>query len=430
MNTKTTISKNNFFKKHNSFLHIFSGIVIICFALISYSFLAVQPSWVGTWSSAQMSMKPSDMPPSPGLTNNSLRQIVRVSIGGSTLRVKFSNEFSTSAVTMKSVQIAVSNGGSTINTSTSKELKFNGNQEVTMDAGTTITSDPVRFKLAPSQELAITINFGQTAVTMTGHPGSRTTSYILAGNTVSNADFTGAAEIDRWYCINTIDVQGSSTAGCVAVLGNSITDGRGTTTNKQNRWTDILSERLLANKGTEHIGVLNLGIGGNSVVAGGLGQPGAFRYDRDIINQSGVRWAIVFEGVNDIGAIRNSAGAAKTTNNLIAAYKVMIEKAHTKNIRIFGATIPPFKGNSYYNQYSDSSRNAVNEWIRHSGYYNGVIDFCKTMANPEDTTSLISSFQNDHLHPEASGYKKMGESIDLKLFIGKNAISQKGKTKN
>jgi lysophospholipase L1-like esterase len=416
MNLKIRNFSKSFFKKYNSFTHLFCVMATLCLALISYSFLADQSPWVGTWSSAQMNMKTTDLPPSPGLTNNSLRQIVRVSIGGKTLRVRFSNEFSPSAVTMKSVQIAVSNGGSAINVTTNKELKFKGNPEVTMDAGTTVTSDPIKFKLAPGTNLAITINFGQAPVTLTGHPGSRTTSYILAGNTVTNADFTGAAEIDRWYFINAIDVQAPSSAGCVAVLGNSITDGRGTTTNKQNRWTDILSERLLANRDTKNVGVLNLGIGGNSVVAGGLGQPGALRYERDILNQSGVRWAIVFEGVNDIGAIRNSAAAVRTTNNLIAAYKLMIVKAHDKNISIFGATIPPFKGNSYYNQYSDSSRNAVNEWIRHSGYYDGVIEFCKTMADPKDTTMITASFQNDHLHPTADGYKMMGESIDLKLF--------------
>ena len=429
MNLKTINFDNAFLKKNNSFPHLFNVIATLCLVLITCSVFAAPPTWVGTWSTAPQQMRSNDMPPSPGLTNNSLRQVVRVSIGGSTLRVKFSNEFSNSAVTMKSVQIAVSTGGSAINVSTSKELKFKNIPDVTMDAGTTVTSDPVAFKLAPGMVLAITINFGQTSATMTGHPGSRTTSYILTGNTTAKADFTGAAEIEHWYCIDAIDVQATSKTGCVAILGNSITDGRGTTTNKQNRWTDILSERLLANRNTKNVGVLNLGIGGNSVVAGGLGQPGAVRYDRDILNQSGVRWAIVFEGVNDIGAIKTSEAAVKTTKNLIDAYKLMIAKAHNKNIRIYGATIPPFKGNSYYNQYSDSSRNAVNDWIRHSGNYDGIIDFCKTMADPQDTTRITTSYQNDHLHPDAEGYKKMGESVDLKLFIDVKTIIQR-KNKN
>jgi len=425
MNKKTRFLDNTFFKRSNSFPHLFRMCATLCLVLISCSIFATPPTWVGTWSTAQQRLRSSEMPPSPGLNNNSLRQVVRVSIGGNTLRFRFSNEYSTSAVTMKSVQIAASTGSGAINVSTNKELKFNGKPEVTMDAGTTFISDPIAFKLAPRMDIAITIYFGETSTVLTGHPGSRTTSYLLAGNTTTNTDFTGAVSTDHWFCIDAIDVLTPSTAGCVAILGNSITDGRGTTTNMQNRWTDILSERLLANRGTEHVGVLNLGIGGNSVVAGGIGPTGANRYDRDILNQSGVRWAIVFEGVNDIGSIRTSESAVKTTNNLIDAYKQMIIKAHNKNIRIYGATIPPFNGNSYYNQYSDSSRNAVNEWIRHSGNYDGVIDFCKTMANPQDTTSLITTYQNDHLHPDAPGYKKMGESVDLKLFIGGNTIIQK-----
>ena len=413
---KTRLLDNVSFRGSNSFLHLFSAIIICCALLGSCSIFAAPPTWVGTWATAQMLIKSSDVPSSPGLTNNSLRQVVRVSIGGKTLRLRLSNEFSTSAVTMNSVQIAVSTGGRTINVSTNRELKFNGKSGVTMEAGATVVSDPIEFKLKPRMDLAITIYYGQTSATVTGHPGSRTTSYLLGGNTSINTDFTGAIETEHWYNISAIDVLALSNTACVAVLGNSITDGRGTTTNLQNRWTDILSERLIANKATQHVGVLNLGIGGNNVVRGGLGPTGAARYDRDILSQSGIRWAVVFQGVNDIGAVKTPEDATKTANNLIDAYKLMIVKAHNKKIKIYGATIAPFNGNSYYNQHSESCRNVVNEWIRNSGYYDGVIDFAKSMASPEDATSLVSSFQNDHLHPDAAGYKKMGESVDLNLF--------------
>jgi len=363
------------------------------------------------------------MPPSPGLTNNSLRQIVRVSIGGDTLQVRFSNEFSTSVVTMKSVQIAVSTGGTTINVSTNEELKFNGNSEVSMNAGVAVTSDPIAFNLTPRMDLAITIYFGQTSTTVTGHPGSRTTSYILAGNTTTITDFTGAVTTEHWYNINAINVLTPSTAACVAILGNSITDGRGSTTNLQNRWTDIFSESLLKNSSTQHVSVLNLGVGGNCVLSGGLGPTGVNRYDRDILNQQGVRWTIVFEGVNDIGGVRSATAATTTANNLIAAYKQMIVKAHTKNIMIYGGTILPFKGNSYYNQYSELCRSTVNQWIRSKGNYDAFIDFDKTMRNPQDTTRLVSTYQNDGLHPDAAGYKTMGESIDLNLFTGSDTTT-------
>ena len=214
-----------------------------------------------------------------------------------------------------------------------------------------------------------------------------------------------------------------STASCVAILGNSITDGRGSTTNLQNRWPDVFSESLLKNAGTQQVGVLNMGIGGNAVLSGGLGPTAVSRFDRDILNQAGIRWAIVFEGVNDIGGVNSAAAATTRANSLIAAYQQMIVKAHARNIRIYGGTIMPFKGNSYYNQYSESCRNTVNEWIRVKGNFDGCIDFDKVMRSPQDTARIVSSYQNDGLHPDAAGHKTMGESIDLNLFTGSNGTT-------
>jgi lysophospholipase L1-like esterase len=374
------------------------------------------PKWVGTWSTAPQLVEPGNMPPSPGLTNNSLRQVVRVSIGGDSLRIKFSNEFSTSPVTMKSVQIAISTGGSAIEVSTNKELTFNGYPEVTMNPGVAVTSDPISFHLETRKDLAITIYFGQTSASVTGHPGSRTTSYILAGNSTSTIDFSNSVKTDHWYIINGIDVQAPSTAAAVAIIGNSITDGRGSTTNMQNRWPDILSERLLNNPGTQQVGVLNLGVGGNCVLMDCLGPSAVSRFERDILNQQGVQWAIIFEGVNDIGGVKSAAAATTVANNLIAAYTQMINSAHGKNISVYGATIMPFKGNSYYNTYSELCRNNVNDWIRTSGHYDAVIDFDKVMRNTQDTLKLTTSYQNDGLHPDSAGHRTMGKAIDLKLF--------------
>jgi lysophospholipase L1-like esterase len=373
--------------------------------------------WVGTWSTAPQLVEPGNMPPAPGLTDNSLRQVVRVSIGGDTLRLRLSNEFSTSAVTINSVQIAASTGGSSINLSTNRELTFSGSPGVTMAAGAGVTSDPIGFQLTPRMDVAITIYFGQTSATVTGHPGSRTTSYIIPGNTTTITDFTGAVTTDHWYDINTIDVLAPSTCASVAILGNSITDGRGSTTNLQNRWPDIFSERLLRDSITQHVGVLNMGIGGNAVLSGGLGPTGVSRFDRDILNQQAVRWAIILEGVNDIGGVHSAPAATTTANNLIAAYAQMIAKAHGFNIKIYGATILPFNGNGYYNQYSESCRSAVNQWIRTRGNFDGCIDFDAIMRDPLDSTRLVSTYQNDGLHPDSAGYRKMGESIDPNLFV-------------
>jgi len=401
--------------------------ITILFLLFNTEFISGQSKkWVGTWATAPQLVEPNNMPPSPGLTNNSLRQVVRVSIGGDTIRLKISNEFSYQPVEIKSVQIAASTGGSSIDISTNKELTFNGKSEITISPGTAVTSDPIAFQLKPRMDVAITIYYGQTSSTVTGHPGSRTTSYIISGNNPEVKDFTGAVTTDRWYNINAIRVLVPSNYASVAILGNSITDGRGSTTNMQNRWPDIFSEKLLRDPRTQHIGVLNLGIGGNCVLSQCLGPSAVSRFDRDILGQSGVKWIIVCEGVNDIGSVKTADAAKTVANNLIDAYKQMIAKAHAKNIRIYGATIMPFKGNQYYNQYSELCRSIVNQWIRTNGNFDACIDFDKIMRDPQDTLRIISSFQNDGLHPDAEGYKKMGESIDLNLFTQEDTVFQQG----
>lgn len=372
--------------------------------------------WTGTWGTSPQLVEPNNMPPAPGLDNNTLRQIVRVSIGGDLIRLRFSNEFSKSPVTMKAVQIAVSKGGSTIDASTIKELKFDTKAEVTMSPGGTATSDPLSFHLEPRMDVAITIYFGQTSPDVTGHPGSRTTSFLLSGNSISSADFAGAITTDHWYIINTIDVKASKSSAIVA-LGNSITDGRGSGTNKQNRWPDVLAECLQKNPKTKNIGVLNKGIGGNCVLKQCLGPSALDRFDRDVLGQSGVRWLIILEGVNDLGGTRDSASAVQVAKDLIAAYEQMVAKAHAKGIKVYGATILPFGKSFYYKSYREKARIVVNDWIRAKGHFDAVIDFDKVMQDPADTMSLLPNLQSgDFLHPNEAGYKTMGEAIDLSLF--------------
>jgi lysophospholipase L1-like esterase len=378
---------------------------------------AQKKKWVGTWATAPQLVDAKNMPPDLALGNNTLRQIVAVSTGGKRLRLKFSNELSKNPVTIKAVQIAVSKGGSMIDKSTIKILKFNSRSEITMEAGAAISSDPVSFNLAPRMEIAITIFLGEVSSTVTGHPGSRTTSYLLAGNQISpNADFTNAVKTDHWYVISGIDVETSESGGAVAVFGDSITDGRGSGTNKQNRWPDILTILLQKNHGTKQVSVLNLGIGGNSVIRGGLGPTGLDRFGRDVLGQSGVRWLIIFEGVNDIGGTKDSTAARLVVKNLIAAYGKMIGEAHAKGIKVYGATITPFKGASYYTDHHERARNSVNEWIRSSGHFDAVIDLDKAIRNPADISEILPEAQSDHLHPNELGYKILGEAVDLSLF--------------
>ncbi|HPG38801.1 MAG TPA: SGNH/GDSL hydrolase family protein [bacterium] len=372
--------------------------------------------WVGTWNCSQQLVEPGNMPPAkPGLTNNSLRQIVRVSIGGERIRVKFSNEFSTSPVTLKEARIAVSVDASVIDTETDTKLLFAGAPEVTMAPGTAVTSDPIDFTLAPRSNVTITILFGDTSPDVTGHPGSRTTSYLFEGNKVAAGDFIGAKQMDHWYVINGIDVVSASGAA-VAVLGNSITDGRGSGTNKQNRWTDELARRLQENAKTQNVAVLNEGLGGNCVLRDCLGPAAINRFERDIVNQAGVRWAIILEGVNDLGQAADT-NATAIANDLIAAYEQMVITAHANNILVYGATILPFGESFYDTDAREAARQQVNTWIRAAGHFDGVIDFDAAMRKADDPTMLQTEVDGgDHLHPNEAGYVKMAETVDLTLF--------------
>ncbi len=366
--------------------HIFFFLIFtFCLFTSTATALAQSTNWVGTWSTSPQQIAPQHNPPAPGLANNTIRQVLRVSLGGDTLRVRFSNEFSNSPVTMNEVHIATSSGRDTIDVSTDKMLLFDGQSSVTMEAGGAVTSDPLAFPLEPLSTLAITIYFGDTASEVTGHPDSWTTSYILTGNAVADENFAGSAQTDHWYIINTIDVIAPDSAVSVAILGNSITDGSGSGTNKQNRWTDELANRLQENPDTREVGVLNAGIGGNCVLRQCLGPSALSRLNRDVLQQSGVRWLVIFEGINDIG---QSFGAG-VGNELIEAYTQMIHSAHSEGIFVYGVTLLPIKGSFYYSEQHEIERQTVNAWIRTSDLLDGVIDLDVALRNPADTLSLL-----------------------------------------
>lgn len=374
-------------------------------------------TWLGSWSTAPQLVEPHNMPPEPGLSQNTIRQIVRVSVGGETLRLKLSNAFSTQPVEIKQVAVANSIQGSRVDLSSQKIVKFNDKAEAILEPGGELFSDPFQFNLKPGSRLAITIYFGETSPDVTGHPGSRTTSFILTGNNIDSPDFAESTPTDHWYIINSLEVMADKTAGAIAIMGNSITDGRGSGTNKQNRWPDILSQRLLNNPSTSQVGVLNMGIGGNCVLRGGLGPTALARFDRDILSQSNVRWLIILEGINDIGGIQTEEDAIKIARELIEAYEEMISKARAEGIKVYGATILPFAKSFYDSEHRQAARDKVNDWIRNSGRFDAVIDFDEVMRDPSDIKTILPDMHdNDFLHPNEAGYERMGESIDLNLF--------------
>lgn len=379
--------------------------------------------WVCTWATSPQLIEDANLPPAPGLGDATLRQNVHVSIGGKTLRLRFSNAFGTTALTLVSARVARAAGGSAIQTATDRALTFHGRPGVTIPEGALIVSDPVNFDLPPLSDLAVSIYVRGAPATVTGHPGSRTTSFLQTGDAVSAADLATAVRVEHWYFLSGVDVLSDSTAGAAAVLGDSITDGRGSTTDKNDRWPDVLARRLQSAKATAHVAVLNHGIGGNRLLRDGLGPNALARLDRDVLAQPGVRWLIVLEGINDIGTAsgsREKGDPAATADDIILAYEQIIERAHAHGIRVYGGTIMPFEGFTYSNYYTpkgEADRQQVNSWIRTSGRFDAVIDFDGATRDPEHPSRLSPAADGgDHLHPSVAGYRIMADAVDLALF--------------
>jgi lysophospholipase L1-like esterase len=380
--------------------------------------LAADPGhWVTTWGCGPQLTEPANLPPAP-LANSTLRQFVHVTIGGNYLRVRLSNAYGVNSVVINSAHVALaagtgSAGTGTINTTTDVPLTFRGAPSVNIPAGEVVLSDPFKYNLPALTNLAITIYYGNiSATTVNGHPGSRTTSFILPDNTVSVASMPSASTTQHWYTITGVDALADISSKTAVTFGDSITDGRGSDTDENDRWPDNLAQRLNTNAPTASVAVDNMGIGGGGIFAG-LGPAGVNRYDRDVINQSGVRWVIIFEGVNDIGGDFNGTIAT----NLIAAYTRFINKAHAHNILAYGATITPFGGNGYFTTSHEASRQQVNAWIRTNSLYDGVIDFDAVVRDPVTLTNLLAAFNSgDGLHPDEAGYQAMANAINLNLF--------------
>jgi lysophospholipase L1-like esterase len=376
--------------------------------------------WVGSWASAQMapdaknSLAPEDYP------NATLRQVIRLSIGGDKIRVRLSNAFGTQPLTLKAAHVAVSAAldSARIDPATDRALTFSGRSEVTIPAGADYWSDPVALKVAPLTSLAVSLRYDAAPTVQTGHPGSRATSYVLAGDHVADADLPGAKTADRWLQISSVDVL-SAKAKTVVAFGDSITDGYGVQSNTNLRWTDALAERL---KG-RNLGVLNLGIGGNRVLLDGLGPNAMARFERDVLSQAGVSHVILLEGVNDLGVLTRDAPATAEAHialvqQVIAAYRQMIDRAHARGIKMIGATITPYARSAYYHPgpTSEADRQAINAWIRAPNNFDGVIDWDKALRDPARPSYLLPAYDNDGLHPNLAGYKAMADAVPLSLF--------------
>jgi len=383
--------------------------------------------WVSSWGASQQIPEPQNALPADDLRDATVRQIVHLSLGGNALRVHLSNAFGKDALHFTSAHIAhpPSPASAAIDPATDHALTFAGKPDVTIPPGAEFISDPLEMTVAPLSDVAVTFHLDEPPSPETGHPGSRSTTYYVHGDQVSAADLPNAKHIDHWYQLTEIDVStNKKDAGVVVALGDSITDGHASTTNGNDRWTDELAKRLQASKKTQNIGVSNQGIGGNHLLTDGLGPNVLARFDRDVLAPAGVRWVIVFEGVNDLGSLSRRVDApaevhAALVDRIIAAYEQVIARAHADGLRVYGATITPYVGSEYYHPgpLNEADRQAVNAWIRAEGHFDAVIDFDAVVRDPDHPERMLPAYDcGDHLHPGPAGYKSMGDAIPLSLF--------------
>ena len=377
-------------------------------ALSTYS---LAQNWVGTWATAPQTVVRSFMPYNNCMTNRSVRQVVKVSIGGDVIRLKLSNIYSMQPVEIRSIYIAHAKDSFAIDAKTAQYFKFGNSYKTVIPAGKQIVSDALKFNLRNLERVAITINYTSAPKVPTVHMGSRTTSYIMKGVTNAHSNFEKAFRENHWYNISGIDVYTmSNNMSAIAIIGNSITDGKCSTDNAQNRWPDVMSEMLQLKHKITNQGVLNLGIGNNRVtVPGGFGALAKERFDRDILMQNGVKKVIIFEGVNDIGAAK-SGSSETVARQIIESIQGMVKKAKARKMKVYLGTITPFKGAGYYTHFHEAARLYVNDWIRSQARnVDGILDFAKLLQDPNDDRRMKREYaSNDWLHPNPTGYKAMG----------------------
>jgi lysophospholipase L1-like esterase len=404
-----------------------------------------QEHWVATWATAPVARLSAAQSAAPvqaaaagragapargGVTprppfypnNQTLRQIVRVSLGGNRVRVVLSNVFGSAPLQIGAAHVALRERGSSIVPGSDRPLTFGGATAATVPAQAVLVSDPVSIQVENFADLAVDLFLPDdtSSGTVTVHPSAFTTSYVIGGNHAGGSDSEWAAATTNtsWYFLDHVEVSAPERTAVVVMMGDSITDGTASTVDANHRWGDVLAHRLLPRKGGRPIAVVNAGIAANRVlsqVGGNAGINALARFEHDVLMRPGVQFVTVLEAINDIGQARQSAlpGAAE----LIAGHRQMIARAHAQGVKIFGATLTPFEGAAYFTEAGEEKRAAVNQWIRTSREYDGVIDFDAAVRDPQHPGRFLPQFDSgDHLHPSDAGYTAMGNAINLSLF--------------
>jgi lysophospholipase L1-like esterase len=383
-----------------------------------FSHAQASPQWVGTWATAPMVADPG--PNLRPFSATTLRQIVHISAGGAQIRVRFTNVFGTDPLTISDAHVALSGGNAAIQAGTDHAIAFGGATSVNIPPGAELFSDPVALAVQPLSDLAISFYLpSQVMRAETYHSFGDQDNFIANGDVPTAPDLPDATKIFSWYFLDGVDVQAVEGSRAVVTLGDSITDGALSTHNANLRWPDLLAARLQADPNLKNIGVLNVGIGGNRVLNEVAGPSAISRIDRDVLSQSGVRYVIVLESINDIGRLSHITNPYDdiTAQQLEMGLKQIADAAHEHGIKAIGATLTPYGGAGYSSDKGEQVREAVNDWIRNSGTFDGVVDFDKATQDPANPTHFNADFDSgDHLHPKDAGYKAMAASIDLTLF--------------
>ncbi len=406
--------------------------------------------WVGTWAAGLQAQAPPEptagrepgqelFGPLARVRNQTLRQIVRATIGASRLRVAFTNVFGTEPLEVGAAHAAVRAAGAAIEPGSGAALTFGGRASVTIEAGATVVSDAVDLEVPALGHLAVDLylpgdNWESSSPASTLR-GAWTTGYVSpAGDHSGAVEMPVEATLQSWLYLSRVEVAASAATRVVVTLGDSITEGFGSTADADRRWPDVLAERLGAALGADAPAVLNVAISGNRLlrgndgafeVAGGGGAPphpnagfgpsALSRFDRDVLLQPGVTHVIVLASINDIGMA--GAAAAPTVAELVAGHRALIQRARSHGLTIYGGTLTPFEGALYFTEAGEAKRQAVNEWIRNGGEYDAVIDFDAVLRDSADPRRLLPLYHpGDWLHPNDEGYRAMGEAIDLTLF--------------
>ena len=403
-------------------LVLFIALLIVC---VDARQSLAQTKWVASWAASPQDANDENVLKADELKGGTLRQIVHLSLGGAQVRVHLSNRYGTEPLHFTAVHVAkaVSAGSPRIVAGTDKEVLFSGKTDVVVPVGADYVSDALDFSATALSDLAITLRVDLDGKEMTGHPGSRANSFLAKGNVVSAEDFPEPKKFTRWLFIAGVDVAAMADSFAIVALGDSITDGHGATTDGNDRWPDVLAKRLQADAATKKISVVNQGIGGNRLLLDGIAANVLARFDHDVLAQAGARYVIVLEGINDLGMLTHEKEVSDAEHEaevkrVIGAYEQIISRAHAQGIKVFGGTLTPYVGSSFYhpNAKNEADRQAVNAWIR--THFDGVIDFDKVVRDPAHPELMLPEFDSgDHLHPGPAGFAAMANAISVSLLM-------------